>query len=175
MLARTLRWQTAIVGVAVIILALLAKAGSTGVAVAGPAVPGTGDWPMVGDGPAHNSVNRAERTLSPSTVFGLKVLHTYPAWSLFGLDWPTELVAGSIGYGETYGSYNCGPYLCTNVYVTAFQLPTGTRLWRRVVEVDVGGGLGNCLECIPAISNGVLYVGGDNAMYAFNASTGIQL
>jgi outer membrane protein assembly factor BamB len=38
----------------------------------------------------------------------------------------------------------------------------------------VGFGFSNC-ECVAAISNGVLYVGGDNAMYAFNASTGTPL
>src|SRR6202030_4767602 len=57
----------------------------------------TGDWSLYEDGPAHNGVNRAERTLSPTTVRGLHVVHTYPNWTEDSVVIPYQLVVGSFG------------------------------------------------------------------------------
>jgi outer membrane protein assembly factor BamB len=164
MSARTLQRRSAVTVVAIAMVGFLVTTGSMGTAVAGLAVTGTGDWPMYGDGPAHNNLNRAERTLSTSTVARLKMLHVHPNWAAF--DVPTPLVVGSTGYGQTFRM--CG-VTCLAAYVTAFQLPAGTNIWRQRVEIPANTG---ACQCVPAISNDVLYVGGDNAMYAFNASNG---
>jgi outer membrane protein assembly factor BamB len=117
---------------------------------------------MLGDGPAHNSVNRAEQALSPSTVPGLRPLRSYPNWGYFAL------VVGDIGYGRTTTN-PCPPDYPPLPILVTFQLSTGKPLWRH----QFGGceaGFGT-----PAISNGVLYVVGDAAMWAFNAATGAQI
>ncbi len=128
-----------------------------------PAWAGTGDWRMWGDGPAHNSVNRAETTLSPSNVGGLRVVHTYPNWNPVFSDWPYQIVVGGYAYSVVPGR-NSG----FNHYITAFHLPSGAVAWRHRVATNTDE-----WGYVPAVSNGVLYVGGDSAMYAINATTGV--
>jgi len=134
-------------------------------ATSAPAWAGTGDWPMWGDGPAHNSFNRSESALSHSTVAGLHVVHTYPGWDpVFG-DWPYQIVVGSYGYsvvpGPVSGFYH---------YITAFELPSGTVAWRHRVASDF-----DHWGYVPAVQDGVLYVGGASAMHAFDATTGEKI
>jgi outer membrane protein assembly factor BamB len=155
MFGRTVRRQASVTVLAVAMVGFVATAGWMSPAVAGSGFTGTGDWPMMGDGPAHNSVNRAERTLSPSTVSGLKVLHTYGNWSASSDYWRIPLVVGSTGYGGA---------------VSAFSLPSGVQMWSRQVYLN-----SNNWNYVPAISNGVLYVGGDHAMWAINATTGAKI
>ncbi len=151
---RETRWASAVLaGIAVmatVALPVMAESATTG----------NGDWIMLGDGPAHNSVNRAESTLSPSTVSGLRLLHTYKNWTEFGLQAPTSLVVGSVGYGADTQDPNT-----SKRSVTAFGLPNGTDLWQR--------SLGSIAwNYVPAVSGGILYVGGDGALWALKATTG---
>jgi outer membrane protein assembly factor BamB len=125
-----------------------------------------GDWTMWGDGPAHNSVNRAETTLSPATVSGLRVVKTYPNWdpSIFSTESPYQLIVGNVGY-----SVVGGPFL-VNTYITAFNVFTGAVIWRHRVSINNNSG-----HYVPAYSNGVIYIGGDSAMSAYNATNGTKV
>jgi outer membrane protein assembly factor BamB len=131
-----------------------------------PAAATAGDWTMWGDGPAHNSVNRAETTLSPSTVSGLHVVKTYPNWdpSIFSTDSPYQLIVGNLGY-----SVVGGPFL-GNTYITAFNVSTGAVVWRHRVSINYNSG-----HYVPAYANGVIYIGGDSAMSAYNATNGTKV
>jgi outer membrane protein assembly factor BamB len=120
---------------------------------------------MWGDGPAHHSVNRAETTLSPLTVGSLGVVHTYPNWDPAFSDWPYQIVAGSYGYSVVPGLISG-----FNHYITAFHLPSGSVRWRHRIATNFDE-----WGYVPAVSNGVLFVGGDSAMYALNATTGVAL
>jgi outer membrane protein assembly factor BamB len=164
MLAATLRRRTAVTVVVIAMVGLLATPESVGAAAAGPAVTGTGDWAMFGDGQAHNAVNRAEQTLSPSTVHGLRPLRTYPSWG--GFEVGSALVVGNIGYGQTRNM--CFDNVAAPI-LGAFDLSTGKLLWQH--------SFGGCPHHIftPAISSNVLYVDSDTAMWAFNATTGAQI
>jgi outer membrane protein assembly factor BamB len=128
-----------------------------------PAWAGTGDWPMWGDGPAHNSFNRSESILSPSTVGGLSIVRTYPKWDpteFFA--WPYETVVGDHGYGVISGRYS--DY---NHYIGAFNLSTGSVVWRHRIARYF-----DHWRYVPAVVDGVVYVGGSSAMYALDATTG---
>jgi eukaryotic-like serine/threonine-protein kinase len=123
---------------------------------------GTGDWPMWGDGPAHDSFNRAESVLSPSSVGGLHVVRTYPNWDpVFG-DWPYQVVVGNYGFSAIPGPVS-GYYH----YIAAFNLSSGAVAWRHRIATQF-----NYWGYVPAVRDGVLYVGGASAMYAFDATTG---
>jgi outer membrane protein assembly factor BamB len=126
---------------------------------------GTGDWSMWGDGPAHNSFNRAESSLDPSTAGGLSLLRTYPDWDPVISDWPYQIVVGGYGYSVVPGRISG-----YNHYIRAFDLASGDTVWghRVATHFDHWG-------YVPAVQDGVLYVGGSNAMYAFDATTGAEL
>jgi outer membrane protein assembly factor BamB len=126
---------------------------------------GTGDWSMWGDGPAHNSFNRAESSLDPSTAGGLSLLRTYPDWDPVISDWPYQIVVGGYGYSVVPGRISG-----YNHYIRAFDLASGDTVWghRVATHFDHWG-------YVPAVQDGVLYVGGSNAMYAFDAATGAEL
>jgi outer membrane protein assembly factor BamB len=126
---------------------------------------GAGSWPMLADGPAHNGVNRAESTLTTSNVSGLHVLHTYPAWTEIQADTVYQVIVGNLGYSVTSGTRGGA-----NTYITAFKLPSGSRAWRHQISSH-----NQTWNYVPAVANGVLFVGGESAMYAFNANTGHQL
>jgi outer membrane protein assembly factor BamB len=126
---------------------------------------GTGAWPMFADGPAHNGVNRAESTLTTSSVSGLHVTHTYPAWTEIEADTLYQVIVGNLGYGVTGGTSGGA-----NTYITAFNLPSGSRAWRHQISSQR-----QSWNYVPAVANGDLYVGGESAMYAFNATTGHAL
>ena len=142
---------------AIVFAAVMGSAGATGVAAAG-----TGDWPMFGDGAAHDSVNRAETTLTPANVSGLHVAHQYPGWTENQADTVYQVVVGNLGYSVIPGTRGGA-----NTFITAFKLPSGSRAWRH--QISSYGHSGNY---VPAVANGVLYVGGDSAVYAFDATTG---
>jgi outer membrane protein assembly factor BamB len=114
---------------------------------------------MFGDGPAHDSVNRAETTLSPTTVSGLHVVATYPGW--VGAETDYQLIVGNFGYAVT----SSGP----STYITAFHLPSGAKAWHHQLSGPRQGWL-----FAPAVSGTTLVVGGDSKMYAFNATTGAK-
>jgi outer membrane protein assembly factor BamB len=121
---------------------------------------GPGDWPMYMDGPAHNGVNRAETILGPTTVGGLRVLHVYANWAPDCCDTP-QVVVGNRAYSvDRRGSFNT-----PNLF--AFNLPSGTVAWRRLI----GGGPTGGLADVPAVVNGTLFLGAG----AFNATTGRPL
>lgn len=126
---------------------------------------GTGTWPMFADGPAHNGVNRAESTLTTSNVSGLHVTHTFPAWTQIQADTVYQVIVGNFGYSVTGGTRGGA-----NTYITAFKLPSGSRAWRHQISSH-----NQSWNYIPAVVNGDLYVGGESAMYAFNATTGHAL
>ncbi len=130
-----------------------------------PALAAPGDWLMFGDGPAHNSVNRSETVLSTANVSALHVVKSYPKVDPFDSDWAYQLIQGNIGYTVLRGT-NGG----ANEYLTAFNLTTGSRLWRHQISA-----YGDSWRYVPAISNGIVYVGGDSAMYAYNATTGVKV
>jgi outer membrane protein assembly factor BamB len=134
------------------VLALVAPL-STGVLAAG-----TGNWPMFADGPAHNGDNRAETTLTTANVSGLHVAHTYGGWTE-PVGSTYQVVVGSLGYSVVPASG--GPN------ITAFNLPSGTRAWHHPISIT-----GSFWNFVPAVVNGVLYIGGRSAMYAFNATSG---
>ncbi len=127
--------------------------------------PGTGAWPMFADGAAHNAVNRAETTLTPSNVSGLHVTHTYPGWTEIQADTVYQVIVGSFGYSVTSGTRGGA-----NTYITAFHLPSGSRAWRHQISSH-----NQTWNYVPAVVNGVLFVGGKSAMFAFNATTGQAL
>jgi outer membrane protein assembly factor BamB len=128
-----------------------------------PALAGTGDWPMWGDGPAHNSFNRSESVLSPSTVGDLRLLRTYPKWDPTEfVTWPYQTVVGSYGYGVISGRFS--DY---NRYIAAFNLSTGNVAWRQRIASYF-----DHWRYVPAVVDGVVYVGGSSAMYALDAITG---
>jgi len=120
---------------------------------------------MWGDGPAHNSFNRAEAALGPSTVGNLHLLRTYPDWDPVISDWPYQIVVGGYGYSVVPGRISG-----YNHYIRAFDLASGDAVWghRVATHFDHWG-------YVPAVQDGVLYVGGSNAMYAFDATTGAEL
>jgi outer membrane protein assembly factor BamB len=126
----------------------------------------TGDWHMWGDGPAHNSVNREETTLSPSTVGSLHAVHDYTGWSpLDNEDY--QVIVGNRGYSairvDTGG-------LFSDYYVASFNLSSGAPVWQRRIATS-----GDAWRYVPAVSNGVVYIGGSTAMYAFDRFTGAPL
>lgn len=123
--------------------------------VASAAGAGSGDWAMFMFGPGHNGDNRAEHTLSPSTVSTLHVTRAYADWQ-----GSQPLVVGGMGFGTIGGSGN-------KTFVAAFNLSSGNLVWRHLIS-RAGGPAG----LAPAVSNGILYVGGDADMYAFNAADG---
>jgi outer membrane protein assembly factor BamB len=143
------------VAVATAVVAALAPL-STGSLAAG-----TGNWPMFDDGPAHNGNNRAETTLTTTNVSGLHVVHTYPGWTTPpGASYPRyQVVVGSLGYSVVSGKG--GPN------IQAFNLPSGTRAWHHPISIT-----STVWHFVPAVANGVLYVGGYDAMYAFNTTSG---
>ncbi len=124
---------------------------------------GTGSWPMFADGPAHNSVNRAETILGPSTVQGLRVTHTYGSWMPVLNDAPYQVIVGNLGYGVVGGRHGTA-----NTYVAAFDLASGTRVWRHQISSH-----SNTWNFVPAVRGGTLFIGGDTTMYAFNAINGV--
>jgi eukaryotic-like serine/threonine-protein kinase len=119
---------------------------------------GTGDWPMFGDGPAHDGVNRAETTLTVSNVSALHVAKTYPTWT----NTAYQVIVGNLGYSLIPGT-NGG----ANSFITAFNLPSGSRAWRHQVSNH-----NQTWHYVPAVSKGILYIGGDSQMTAYNAVSG---
>jgi outer membrane protein assembly factor BamB len=134
------------------------------VLVTGPASAGGGDWPMYADGPAHNGVNRAETVLTPANAGDLRVLASHGGWRVLPA-FPYQIVVGSRSYGVSEGLSGGA-----NTYITAFNLPSGTVAWRRKISTN-----GCTWHYVPAVGNGILFVGGGSAMYAFNAATGARL
>jgi outer membrane protein assembly factor BamB len=124
----------------------------------GAATHGTGNWPMFGDGPAQNSDNRVEATLNPGNVSGLTVLNTYSNWYPSIL-LETQAIVGNLGYSVV----NTGS-------LAAYKLPSGTEAWHHRIYSH-----NNYWNYSPAVQSGRIFVGGDTAMYAFNATTGQQL
>jgi outer membrane protein assembly factor BamB len=152
-----------------------ARASLTAVAVLGSVLLGTapamtaaastgglGSWAMYGDGPAHDSDNRNETVLSPTTVPNLQLTHTYTAWSGLG----DEMINGAYGYG-VLDNGPCGPNSCP-LYIAGFSLTSGKRLWRHQI-------ISNYYAYInaeaPAVSGGQVYIGG-TSMYSYNALSG---
>jgi outer membrane protein assembly factor BamB len=133
------------------------------VLVTGPASAGAGDWPMYADGPAHNGVNRAEAALSPANAGDLRVVASYGGWRVLPA-FPYQIVVGTRGYSVGLGGGSASTYL------TAFDLPSGTVAWRRRISTN-----GCTWHFVPAVSNGTVFVGGSNAVYAFDAITGERL
>ena len=133
-------------------------------------VPSGGDWPMYAGDPAHDSVNHHATSLSPITVAGLHVTHTYPGWHLN----PEQvIIAGSLAYGIGHGQ---GPR--SGTYIRAFHLPGGAKAWEQQICY---GAVKRC-GGTPAVQNGVVFVVGQavnpvsfTAMFAFNAVTGVLL
>ena len=117
---------------------------------------------MFADGPAHNGVNRAETTLTVSNVSGLHIARTYPAWGEIAADTVYQVIVGSLGYSVTPGT-NGG----ANTFISAFQLPSGRRAWRHAVSSH-----NQSWNYVPAVSEGILYIGGDSQMTAYNAVSG---
>jgi outer membrane protein assembly factor BamB len=93
-------------------------------------------------------------------VSGLTIIAAYPSWA-----GKYQVVVGNLGYSDITGAG-----LGTNTYITAFNLLTGTRAWRHKISDHFLSG-----HYVPAISGGVLFVGGLDDMYAFNAVSGRQL
>jgi outer membrane protein assembly factor BamB len=108
-------------------------------------------------------VNRAERTLTPSTVGGLEISHVYPNWVPVLSDTPYQIVVGNLGYAVVTGSGG-------GARLAAFELPAGTEKWSQRVAPR-----NSVWNYAPAEANGVIYVGASNAMHAFNAITGRKL
>jgi outer membrane protein assembly factor BamB len=133
------------------------------VLVTGPASAGAGDWPMYADGPAHNGVNRAEAVLSSANAGDLRLVASYGGWRVLPA-FPYQIVVGSRGYSVGLGGGTASTYL------TAFDLPSGTVAWRRRISTN-----GCTWHFVPAVSNGTVFVGGSNAVYAFDAITGDRL
>jgi outer membrane protein assembly factor BamB len=133
------------------------------VLVTGPASAGAGDWPMYADGPAHNGVNRAEAVLGPANAGDLGVIASYGGWRVLPA-FPYQIVVGGRGYSVAPGGGSASTYL------TAFDLPSGTVAWRRRISTN-----GCTWHFVPAVSNGTVFVGGSNAVYAFDAMTGDRL
>jgi outer membrane protein assembly factor BamB len=133
------------------------------VLVAGPASAAAGDWPMYADGPAHNGVNRAEVVLGAANAGDLRVVASYGGWRVLPA-FPYQIVVGNRGYSVGLGGGSA------STYVTAFDLPSRTVAWRRRISTD-----GCTWHFVPAVSNGTLFVGGSNAVYAFDAMTGDRL
>jgi outer membrane protein assembly factor BamB len=123
-----------------------------------------GDWPMWGDGSAHNSTNRAESVLGTANVSGLRVVQSYPNWDPWAAGWPYEIVAGGRGYSVEGSDSSC----CT--YVSSFNLATGARVWRHRISTH-----GDSWRYTPAYANGVIYVGGDSFFAAYKATDGTQI
>jgi outer membrane protein assembly factor BamB len=113
---------------------------------------------MFADGPAHNSVNRAESTLSPANVSGLRIVRTYPKWKPNPVP-AYQIVVGNLGYSAMWYTS-----------VAAVKLLSGGRAWSQPIFHPR-----TSWRYVPAVSNGVLFVGGDSAMYAFDAATGHPL
>jgi outer membrane protein assembly factor BamB len=123
---------------------------------------GHGYWSMYMDGPAHNGDNRAETTLSTSTVSGLVVTHTYTHWLGFGGgNGVYPVVMGSLASGLVAASGN-------RIHLDVFNIPSGSVRWSDLVF------RGDPLPAspVPALSNGNVFVGIGNVMDAYNASTG---
>jgi outer membrane protein assembly factor BamB len=114
---------------------------------------------MFGDGPAHDSVNRAETTLSPTTVSGLHVVAHYPSWVESGADY--QVIVGSFGYSVTPSG--------RSTYITAFHLPSGAKAWHHQIS-----GPRQSWLFAPAVSGTTVVVGGSTKIYAFNATTGAK-
>ena len=151
----------------VVALALFGLAASAAPAAASnrPGYAGAGDWTMYADGAAHNDVNRSEQALSPATVAGLHLAQTYTKWQPNEEQAsPYQIVVGNMGY-----SVYTAPYSLIGL-IMAFHLPAGTVAWHRVIAKN-----GDDWLYVPAVSNGRLYVGGADAMFAFDAVTGAPL
>ncbi len=119
----------------------------------------TGDWPMFADGPAHDGVNRAEHILTPTTVSGLQVRHTFTGWVPLTRGGAYQTIVGEFGYSAITGShYSHGS-------IVAFRLSDGTKVWsHRIFACNSG--------TAPAVVGGTAFVEGDGAVYAYNAATG---
>jgi outer membrane protein assembly factor BamB len=122
---------------------------------------GTGDWPMFADGPAHDAVNRAETTLTVSNVSSLHVAHTYPAWRPTMANTVYAVVVGNLAYSVIPATYT------VNTLIAAFSLPSGSRAWHHQISSH-----NNTWNYVPAVGNGILYIGGDSQMAAYNAVSG---
>jgi outer membrane protein assembly factor BamB len=123
------------------------------------AASGTGDWPMFADGPAHDGVNRAEHILSPTTVSGLRVTHSFTSWVPLTRAGGYQTIVGGFGYSAITGPHY------SHGYIAAFRLSDGTKVWsHRIFACNSG--------TAPAVMDGKAFVEGDGAVYAYNATTG---
>jgi carboxypeptidase T len=81
--------------------------------------------------------------------------------STIGYVWGSPAIADGVVYVKSTG----------NNTVFAFNALTGSILWK--TTLDGHGGYG--LDSSPAVANGMIYIGGDEYLYALNVSTGIIL
>jgi outer membrane protein assembly factor BamB len=151
--------KTGLLGKLAIGLALAST--SLAAVVTSSAATRTGDWPMFADGPAHDGVNRAETTLSSTTVPGLHVTHTFKNWAPEDY----QVISGGLGFSAVKTRPKDG-----DSEIGAFNLTTGARVWsHEIFACSKGHG------SVPAVANGVVYVGGDSTVYAYNATTGTPI
>jgi outer membrane protein assembly factor BamB len=152
--------KAVVVSVAVSVSALGVTAGPVGAVASNPGTACKGDWSMYGDGPAINSVNRCETTLGTGNVAGLHQLYTLTG--LFpGEVWlPYQLVVGNMAYAVDQVTSR-------RSVVEGYSLSTHNAVFKRTIITQ-----DNVDNYVPAVSNGVLFVGGSSTMYAFNALTG---
>jgi outer membrane protein assembly factor BamB len=127
---------------------------------------GTGDWPMFIDGPAHNGNNRAETVLSPSTVSGLVVTHTYSSWVAEGNEDAGAYPVTSGSLGASFSNGTTGDHLILDV----FNLPAGTLRWHRIVA-ELGGDTTPAVP-EPAFSGGDIFAGAGSTISAYDATSG---
>ena len=115
---------------------------------------------MLGDGPGHDGLNRAEATLSVGNVGQLSESGTISAWQG---DQEQPVVVGNYGYAITQGP---GGRLGNSYSLIAYNLPSGTQAWKHSI------GFTTPWFWEPAVSGNVVYVGISGAMWAFRATTG---
>jgi outer membrane protein assembly factor BamB len=150
---------------AALVLSVVIAVLATGGVLAAPASPGHGYWPMFMDGPAHNGNNRDETTLSPSTVGGLRNTQSYTSWlGLLGMEGISPVVMGNIGASLTDSGGN-------RVRLSVFNLPSGGLRWSHLLF----RGDPRPAIPVPVLSNGDIFVGLNDTVYAYDAMTGLPL
>jgi outer membrane protein assembly factor BamB len=111
------------------------------------------DWPQYHYGPDHTGFNPYESVLGPETVGNLTT-----RWKGSEVD---PYTAPVVANGKIYISSFDGE----NWNMTAFDAGTGSRLWSYPAWTSG----------VPAVVNGVIYVGSYEGFYALNANTGALL
>jgi outer membrane protein assembly factor BamB len=123
------------------------------------AASGTGDWPMFADGPAHDGVNRAEHILSPTTVSGLGVTHTFTNWVSLTRAGSYQTIVGGFGYSAIAGPHS------SHGSIAAFRLSDGAKVWSHPIFACNSG-------IAPAVVDGTAFAEGNGTLHAYKATTG---